>query len=125
MTEPDTPTLIEIVQALQSLGVFLIMLSGLLFILQAPRIAGRFIFLGFVAIVASQIGPDVVDQIPLPVLLIAGILIVLALFGQFLAVFIGSRAADVAIGNIVSNLVTAVVVLMFLPLKKLRKLLGL
>ncbi len=123
MTEPDTPTVIEIAQALQSLGVLLIVLSGLLLILQAPRVAGRFIFLGFVAIVVSQIGPDVIDQIPLPVLLVAGILIVLALFGQFLAVFIGSRAADVAIGNIVSNLVTAVVVLMFLPLKKLRKFL--
>ncbi len=123
MTEPDTFTTIEIAQALQNLGVLLIVLSGLLLILQAPRVAGRFIFLGFVAIVVSQIGPDVIDQIPLPVLLVAGILIVLALFGQFLAVFIGSRAADVAIGNIVSNLVTAVVVLMFLPLKKLRKFL--
>ncbi len=123
MTEPDTSTLIEIAQALQSFGVLLIVLSGLLLILQAPRVAGRFLFLGFVAIAVSQIGPDVIDQIPLPVLLIAGILIVLALFGQFLAVFIGSRAADVAIGNIVSNLVTAVVVLMFLPLKKLRKFL--
>ena len=123
MTEPDAPTLIEIVQALQSLGVLLIVLSGLLLILQEPRVAGRFMLLGFVAIVVSQTGPDVVDQIPLPVLLVAGILIVLALFGQFLAVFIGSRAADVAIGNIVSNLVTAVVVLMFVPLKKLRKFL--
>ena len=123
MTEPDTFTAAEIAQALQSLGVLLIMLSGLLLILQAPRVAGRFIFLGFVAIVVSQVGQDVVDQIPLPVLLVAGILIVLALFGQFLAVFIGSRAADVAIGNIVSNLVTAVVVLMLLPLKKLWKFL--
>ncbi len=124
MTEADTPTLIGIVQALQSLGVLLIVLSGLLLILQAPRVAGRFIFLGFVAIVVSQIGPDVIDQIPLPVLLVAGILIVLALYGLFLAVFIGSRAADVAIGNIVANLTTAVVILMFLPLKKLREFLG-
>ena len=38
-----------------------------------------------------------------------------------LKVRIGSRAADVAIGNIVANLVTAVVVLMFLPFKSLRK----
>ena len=123
MTEPDMLTPIEIVQALQSLGVLLIMLSGLLLILQAPRVAGRFSFLGFVAIVVSQIGPDVIDQIPLPVLLVTGILIVLALFGQFLAVFIGSRAADVAIGNIVSNLSTAMVLLMFVPFKKLWKLL--
>ena len=123
MIEPDVPTAIEIAQALQSLGVLLIIFSGLFLIIQAPRIAGHFIFLGFVAIVLSQIGPDIIEGIPLPLLLIAGILIVLAVFGQFLAIFIGSRAADVAIGNIVANLVTAVVVLMFLPFKSLRKFL--
>ncbi len=133
MTEPDTLT--TIVQALQSLGVLLIVFSGLLLIVQAPRVAGRFIFLGFVLIVISQIGPHVVAQISLPVLLVASILIVLAVFGQFLAIFIGSRAADVAIGNIVAtlvtavanllaSLVTAVAVLMLLPLKKLREFLG-
>ncbi len=121
MTEHDSSTAIEIAQALQSLGVLLIIFSGLFLIVQAPRIAGRFIFLGFVAIVLSQVGPEVIEEIPLPVLLVAGILIVFAVFGQFLAIFIGSRAADVAIGNIVANLVTALLVLMFLPFKSLRK----
>ena len=123
MTEHDTSTAIEVVQALQSIGVLLIIFSGLFLIVQAPRIAGRFIFLGFVAIVLSQIGLDIIDLIPLPVLIVAVILLVLAVFGQFLAIFIGSRAADVAIGNIVANLVTALLVLMFLPFKSLRKFL--
>ena len=124
MTASDTSIAIEIAQALQSLGVLLIIFSGLFLIVQARRIAGRFIFLGFVAIVVSQIKLDVVNQILLlPMLFVAGVLIVLALYGLFLAVFIGSRAADVAIGNIVANLSTAVVLLMFVPFKKLWKFL--
>ena len=39
------------------------------------------------------------------IMLVAGVLILLAILGQFLALFIGRRAADVAIGNIVSNLI--------------------
>ena len=123
---PELDTLTEAAttaETLQSLGVLLFMVAGFSLILEAPGIAGRFIFLGFVAIAFSQIGPDVVDQIPLPVLFVVGILILLAVLGQFLALFIGRRAADVAIGNIVANLVTAVVIFMFLPIKVLRKLL--
>ena len=113
MTAPDT------------LAVLLIILLVLFLILPAPRVVGRFIFLGFVAIVVSQIELDAARQILLlPVLFVAGVLIVLALYGLFLAVFIGSRAADVAIGNIVANLSTAMVLLIFLPFKKLWKFLG-
>lgn len=112
MTAPDTLTLL------------LVILLVLFLILPAPRVAARFIFLGLVVIVVTPIELDIVDQILLlPVVFVAGVLIVLALYGLFLAVFIGSRAADVAIGNIVANLSTAMVMLMLLPFKKLWKFL--
>ena len=112
-----------ITEAFEGLGVLLILAAGLLFIVGATQIAKRFIFLGLFAVLFAGFHPVLFDEVPLPLLVAAGVLIVLALFGQFLALFIGRRAADVAIGTIVSNLVTAVVVLMFLPVKMLRKLL--
>ena len=112
-----------ITEAFQSLGVLLILAAGLLLIVGATHIAKRFIFLGLFAVLFAGFHPLLFEEIPLPLLVVASVLIVLALFGQFLALFIGRRAADVAIGTIVSNLVTAVVVLMFLPIKIIRKIL--
>ena len=91
-------------------------------IVGATQIAKRFIFLGIFAALFAGFHPILLDEIPLPLLLVAGVLITLALLGQFLALFIGSRAADVAIGNMVSNLFSLILVLLFLPLKTLRKL---
>ena len=113
---------LTLTQGFEALGTLLIMVSGLLFIVGATRIAKRFIFLGIFTVIFAGFHPLLFEEIPLPLLLVAGVLIVLAIFGQFLSLFIGKRAADVAIGNIVSNLVTAIVVLMFLPVKWLRKL---
>ena len=113
---------LTLAQEFEALGTLLIMVSGLLFIIGATRIAKRLIFLGIFAVIFAGFHPLLIEEVPLPLLLVAGVLIILALFGQFLSLFIGKRAADVAIDNIVSNLVSLIVVLMFLPVKVLRKL---
>lgn len=115
---------LALTQGFEALGTLLIMLSGLLFIVGATRIAKHFIFLGIFAVIFAGFHPLLFEAVPLPLLLVASILIVLALLGQFLSLFIGKGAADVAIGNLVSYLITTIAVFMFLPLKFLRKLFG-
>ena len=106
-------------EAFESLGVLLILAAGFLLIFGATRIAKRFIVIGLLTALFAGFHQVLLDEVAAPFLILITILVVLALLGQFLGLFIGKRAADVAIGNMVSKLFALILLLLFLPVKKL------
>ncbi len=123
MIEPGAFQEIGAPELFHLLATLLIALSGFSLIVQARRVAARLMLFGVGAIVLGEIGPSVIEEVPVPVLLGVGLLVALAVLKGLLAVFIGRDSAGVAIGVLVAFLITAVVFVLLYPFKAMRRLL--
>ena len=92
MIEPGALQEIGAPELFHLLATLLITLSGLSLILQARAIAARLMLFGVGAIVLGEIGPSVIEEVPVPVLLGVGLLVAPAVLKGLLAVFIGRLA---------------------------------
>ena len=98
------------------------MLAGLSLIVQTKRLAGNLMLLGFASIIIANLDPSIVEGIPFYVWFGVGVLLAFSLLRYALALFVGRGAADTAVGNLLAALIAFLVVVVFMPLRLLRRL---
>lgn len=107
--------------AFSMLGGLLFAGGGLLLMFQAKRVAARLFVLGFVAIALAQMGPFALDGVPLYVLVGIGLLVALNLLWLFLAHTLTPGVANAAVGNLLANAISFILLPALLPLRMLRR----
>ena len=107
----------EFAQRFLTLGMLFIAGAGITLLFQAKRSAVQLFVLGVGSIAISLAGPGVEHRGMGLLLVVFVVLFALSLLGHVFSFFLGRSASDVAIGTLVGNFITGVLVLLVLPIK--------